>query len=100
MGNPPASAGMSAFESAQTCCQERLGWIGLDKCIADTNGVALTNQGTREWYVDWGIDNGTCVKDCVTGTGCGGLKETWETGFPSSSACCDSIPWKGNNCHI
>ena len=65
-GNPPASTGASAhhFESAQTCCEERLGWIDLDECIADTNGVALSNQGSGEWYVDWDIDYGTCVKDC------------------------------------
>eukprot|EP00579_Thalassiosira_antarctica_P005896 CAMPEP_0201902058 /NCGR_PEP_ID=MMETSP0902-20130614/54754_1 /ASSEMBLY_ACC=CAM_ASM_000551 /TAXON_ID=420261 /ORGANISM="Thalassiosira antarctica, Strain CCMP982" /LENGTH=160 /DNA_ID=CAMNT_0048436047 /DNA_START=2675 /DNA_END=3154 /DNA_ORIENTATION=- len=58
---------------------EILGGLMLaSQCVADTNGVALQARGSDEWYVDWTIDHGTCVKDCLLGNApCGGSKENW-----------------------
>lgn len=93
MGNPPASAGFPAqlFDDPAACCQAKLGWIDNGRCVADTNGVPMQAQGSEQWYVDWVA--GKCVKDCIGAAPCGGLKENYEPGHATASACCDTISW-------
>jgi len=94
MGNPEAY--LQRFDTAADCCNGGLGWLDTDKCVADTNDVALVDQGSGEWYVDFGLNegHGQCVKDCVVGgPSCGGLKEHWSVGYATSAECCAYLSW-------
>lgn len=89
------------YDTAKDCCEKTLWWLNIDQCVADVNGVDYQPTGSGEWYVDWVIDYGTCVKDCEGVAPCGGIREQWETGYPSSAACCESISWKDkDSCHL
>lgn len=37
-GNP--SKELTLFDDAETCCEEKLSWLSLEVCVANTNGVA------------------------------------------------------------
>jgi len=105
MGSPPASSGFPTqfFLTAEACCEGKLHWIDIDNCVADTNGVPsqAQTQGSEEWFVDWNVNYGTCVKDCIGSAPCGGLKENWEHGYASASNCCASISWQPvDSCHL
>lgn len=87
------------YDTAKDCCEHKLWWLNIDQCMAMSNGI--DDQGSGEWYVDWEIDYGTCVKDCEGATPCGGIREQWEIGYPSSAACCEVIFWKDeDSCHL
>ena len=81
------------FDTAEACCKERMNWVSLAKCVAESDGSTLALQGSGKYYVK----NNKCVKDCAEGTGtdCGGLAETWEeiTFAPSKSICCSTSLW-------
>lgn len=100
-GNPEPY--LQRYDTARDCCEGSLGWLDVDRCVADTNNVVLQAQGSQEWYVDWALNggNGQCVKDCAVGDpSCGGLKEQWGSSYPTSSACCGSISWVSPDiCH-
>ena len=88
-------------DTAEACCVGKLCCLNVGQCVADTNGVLSQAQGSAMWYVDWNIDFGTCVKDCLGNKPCGGLKDNWETGHASAAACCDSIPWQpSDRCYL
>jgi hypothetical protein len=55
-GNP--SSDKTLFDSAESCCREKLSWLDLNLCVSNTNGVAPT--GSNRYYVDWTILK--CVK--------------------------------------
>jgi len=104
MGNPTSSS-LQLFDTIETCCEGSLGWIGVDQCVADTNGVVLQARGSEEWYVDWlnGGGEGKCVKDCdpTAGPPCGGLKDNWSPGYASAADCCVVIYWvPSDSCHL
>ena len=48
-------------------------------------------SGTEEWYVVWG-NPAVCVKNCEedTGTGCGGVAESWDIKYASQRECCST----------
>ncbi|ACI64978.1 predicted protein [Thalassiosira pseudonana CCMP1335] len=89
-GNPP-DASLELFDDAATCCSDKLPWVGSEKCIADTNGVA--QAGSTNFYVDWGLSK--CVQDCSASdpAPCGGFAESWDTTFATAAECCDRISW-------
>ena len=92
---PPQHLSAQLFNDATECCEEKLSWLSLAKCLEATTGIptALGGAGgSGEWYIDWGLSK--CVKDCVGAASCGGLKETWDIGHASANACCNNmISW-------
>ncbi|KAL3798284.1 hypothetical protein HJC23_000198 [Cyclotella cryptica] len=53
--------------------------------------------GSEKWYMDWTVSK--CVKDCKTGTDCGGLATLWDTLYHSQSECCkEKLWWNTEGC--
>lgn len=104
MGPPSSASGFPAalYNTAESCCKEKLQWLDLGQCVADTNGASSQALGSEQWYVDWNRNLGTCVKDCLGNAPCGGLKQNWETAYISASDCCTTaIPWQPSSvCHL
>lgn len=78
------------YETAASCCSNRLHWIVSTTCEGKSN--LQTVNGTSEWYVDWSLEK--CVKDCEDSSDskCGGFAETWDELYGSSSSeCCDRL---------
>lgn len=96
---PPVNPAEQLFDDASKCCEEKLPWLSLFKCLAATNGSnSGVVSGSEQWYVDW--KHYKCVKDCVGGAPCGGLKESWDEDYASASECCKQIAWvPANKCH-
>ena len=91
---PPKQSTAQLFATATDCCEEKLSWLSLAKCLEATTGIPTApggGGGSAKWYVDWKLS--TCVKDCVGGVSCGGLKGTWDIGHPSANTCCNMISW-------
>lgn len=49
---------------------------------------------TGQYYVDWSVGNGRCVRDCDGPRPCGGKKDPWEAGFATESVCCSTMSYK------
>jgi len=77
------------YESAATCCEQKLSWIPPATCEAESGLTTLV--GTSKWYVDWKLEK--CVKDCAGSSeaNCGGLAERWDITYGSVSECCERI---------
>ena len=89
----PDSAPWYLFDTLQECCEKYFN-SELNTCLG-SSGTPVT--GSNKWYVEW--DANTCVKDCVTGTDCGGLAEgSWVETFGSKRACCDAKLWYEAKC--
>lgn len=73
------------FDTLDACCEQHYSWAE-----ASCKGSSAT-AGTDEWYVVWDSP-AKCVKNCATGsgTGCGGLAETWDTLYSSQQVCCNT----------
>jgi hypothetical protein len=80
---------LTLFDDAEACCSEKLSWLSLEVCVANTNGVAPV--GTNAWYVDWTLLK--CVQDCDGTAPCGGLKGAFDTVYGDSTKCCARISW-------
>jgi len=76
-------------ETAEDCCEQRLGWKITSVCEAQS--TLQTVVGTSLWYVDWSDQK--CVKDCddSSDSACGGLAKKWDDVYDSVSDCCDRI---------
>lgn len=87
----PDHVSETLYDTPEECCNEKLSWLSLSKCLAATTGAPVTGAGS--WYVDWELSK--CVKDCPTGSGpnCGGLSETWDIDHQTANDCCDMISW-------
>lgn len=96
---PPQHVSTRLYDGAAECCKEKLSWLSLEKCLEATNGIpSAGGSGSGEWYIDWSLQ--MCVKDCVTGMSCGGLKSSWEPGYANANACCNKISWvPRHECH-
>jgi hypothetical protein len=79
------------YDTKETCCSSALGWLKSEVCIANTDGTAAT--GSDNWYVNWAESK--CVQDCpeADGGNCGGIAESWDVLYSSSSACCERLSW-------
>jgi hypothetical protein len=104
-GGNPGDKSMQLFDTAAACCSSKLSYVNQASCTSkSTTGTATAAAaatGSGKWYVDWSISK--CVKDCTSGTGCGGLAETWENAeYTSWNACCDArLSWvKDADCHL
>ena len=47
-----------------------------------------------QFYVDWAVDGGRCVQDCVGSKPCGGKKDPWEIGHPTEAVCCSTMSYR------
>lgn len=72
------------------CC-ERHFYYDINRCMGDE-----ADEGTKKWYVKY--DAMTCVQDCVAGSQCGGIAESWDETFASKSDCCETKMWYENKC--
>lgn len=79
----------SLYETAAICCEEKLSWVALASCEAQSTLTALV--GTSQWYVNWTLEK--CVKDCDISSddNCGGLAMSWDPLYSSSGECCNRI---------
>ena len=85
------------YLSIQECCQQAVGWVRPEICVANSGGQAFS--GTNEWYMDWSLEK--CVQDCndSQNSDCGGFSQSWQTLFATEEACCDASvtgAWRGN----
>jgi hypothetical protein len=102
-GNP-GDKSSQLFSTAAECCSSKLSYINKAQCEAkSTTGSAASAAGSDKWYVDWSISK--CVKDCTSGSGCGGLAEDYEANqglYTSWETCCSTrLSWvKKSDCHL
>jgi hypothetical protein len=77
------------FTDLDSCCKQHYNW-NLATCKG-TSSSGSASTASDEWYVVWS-NPAKCVKNCVagTGTGCGGLAESWDTKYESQSKCCST----------
>lgn len=87
----PSDLSMALFDTAASCCSNKLGWVSSATCesISATGAAAAT--GTLKYYADY--SSGTCKKDCAaanTSPECGGIltNTAGESLFDTSAACC------------
>ena len=94
----PAGDNWSAtYPTIQQCCRLGLPWTREEVCASNSNSGGPAFSGTNEWYMDWVA--WACVKDCDSGTDCGGLANKWDVLFPTVETCCDAAftgTWGGN----
>jgi len=90
-GTDPSCGGIlgpgvgTTYTTAEECCAAHFSNQKEGYCLAMTNGA--TYAGSNEWYLD--ASENICVKDCETGTSCGGVViGSWVTLYPDVAACC------------
>jgi len=71
----------------------------LDACCAKyftwNRGTCMGGAGTNKWYMDY-IGEEKCVRDCLSGSDCGGIAESWDQLFDSKFDCCKmKNSWNG-----
>lgn len=83
-------ASVKLFDDAETCCAEKLSYIELEFCMANT----LTAINATEQY--FSVTEGHCVKDsanCTDPDICG-LATSNDKLYEDISACCEqALPW-------
>ena len=82
-----AMAYKTLFADETKCCEEKLRYISVGLCTANSRGNG-TYAGSNQWYVDY--ENNKCVQDCDSATpGCGGIIEhPGTTLYADALACC------------
>ena len=75
---------MWMFDTLDECCDRHYKYN-------EAGCKGTSTSGTEEWYVVWG-NPAVCVKNCEegTGTGCGGLAESWDIKYASQRECCST----------
>jgi hypothetical protein len=78
------------FDTLDKCCEQHYNW-NLATCKGTGSAGSSASAGTDEWYVVWG-NPAVCKKNCKvgSGTGCGGLAESWDDKYPSQAKCCST----------
>mmetsp|Transcript_14761 Transcript_14761/g.30173 ORF Transcript_14761/g.30173 Transcript_14761/m.30173 type:complete len:556 (-) Transcript_14761:50-1717(-) len=61
-----------------------------------TTTTTTTTSNNADWYMNWRIDGGRCVQDCIGSAPCiDRRRESWEIPYPSVQSCCDTVKsWK------
>lgn len=93
-GGGPTDSSAQLFDTAAACCNAKLSWMSQESCLTATTGVVdpSAGVGSGEWYVDFEVFK--CVRDCVQGESCGGLKGSSAQLFDTAVACCDAeLSW-------
>lgn len=87
-GGVVTSSATETFVTADSCCENKLGWIEKEDCVAKSTGVPSSQQGSFMYYVDWALMR--CVKDCEDPSDphCKGLAEKHDPLYSSANACC------------
>jgi hypothetical protein len=87
---PEIQTSTKLYTTLQKCCEANVPW-DEDACFYNSKGAAA--PGTLKYYVDW--SKMKCVQDCpdTAAAPCGGIAESWDTLFASSTACCDRLTW-------
>lgn len=88
------TAGVSLYDNAKECCNQKFGWYDEDLCEKlSENGGDEAASSTGKWYVKVYADE-ACVQDCAEAANaatCGGLPSSWgEVMFATAEACCTS----------
>jgi len=90
-GTDPSCGGIlgpgvgTTYTTVEACCAKHFSDQIEGYCVAMTNGA--TYAGSNEWYLD--ASENICVKDCETGTSCGGVViGSWVTLYSDVAACC------------
>jgi len=88
------TAGVSFYDNAKECCDQKFGWYDEDLCEKlSENGGNEAASATGKWYVKVYADE-ACVQDCAEASNadtCGGLPSSWgEPMFDSAEKCCTS----------
>mmetsp|Transcript_31509 Transcript_31509/g.60108 ORF Transcript_31509/g.60108 Transcript_31509/m.60108 type:complete len:784 (-) Transcript_31509:593-2944(-) len=85
------SAFVDLFDTADSCCANRLGWVQSKSCKSSSTNTAISSAGSGDYYVNYRLSR--CVKDCVGAAPCGGLANSWDQTFPSAHECCSTKLW-------
>ena len=92
---PTEDLSLKVYDTISDCCTNEIQWRSERSCTVASNSTAAAYAGTGKYYINWTKEQ--CVKDCVTGAGCGGLAPDYmdETNymFESASACCSLMSW-------
>jgi len=92
---PTEDLSLKVYDTISDCCTNEIQWRSERSCTVASNSTATAYAGTGKYYINWTDEQ--CVKDCVTGAGCGGLAPDYmdETNymFESASACCSLMSW-------
>ncbi|EJK75304.1 hypothetical protein THAOC_02974 [Thalassiosira oceanica] len=93
-GGVVTSSATETFETADSCCENKLGWMEKDDCVAKSTGATPSQRGSFMYYVDWALMK--CVKDCEDPSDphCKGLAEKHDTLYASANTCCsEKLYW-------
>mmetsp|Transcript_25700 Transcript_25700/g.44898 ORF Transcript_25700/g.44898 Transcript_25700/m.44898 type:complete len:1663 (+) Transcript_25700:1-4989(+) len=90
-GGVVTSANVDLYDTSDSCCTAKLGWVEGDICEASSTNTVVSSSGSSGWYVDHKLHR--CVQDCKGAAPCGGLRKSWDEVFSSSSACCSAKLW-------
>ena len=92
---PTEDLSLTIYDTISDCCTNEIQWLSEISCTVASDSTAAAYAGTGKYYINWSDEQ--CVKDCVTGAGCGGLAPDYmdETNymFDSASACCSFMSW-------
>jgi len=92
---PTEDLSVTIYDTISDCCTNEIQWLSEISCTVASDSTAAAYAGTGKYYINWSDEQ--CVKDCVTGAGCGGLAPDYmdETNymFDSASACCSLMSW-------
>ena len=96
-----ADAYTPMFVSPEECCNNKLGWINSERCVAESTNTPISSARSRGWWIDWSAMR--CVRDCVAGADaeCGGVAESWHELYSSEESCCERLSWiPANECSL
>jgi len=92
---PPSDLGVDMYDTAEACCTGSVGWADQAVC----SGASLASLSTDEYWINW--EYGKCVKNCPKGEGinaaCGGIANTWNLKYSSTSSCCSQPAFNGQD---
>ena len=91
---PTEDLSLTIYDTLSDCCTNEIQWLSENSCTVASDPTATASAGTGKYYINWSEEE--CVKDCVTGTGCGGLAPDYMDEnylYDSASACCSLMGW-------
>ena len=90
---PTEDLDVTVYDSALECCESSIHWRTEEDCLeASGYGTVQPADGSGMWFIDWLSE--TCVRDCISGSNCGGLVKPWEETYADASLCCDQLPYR------